>query len=136
MKNKTIGYVYFYINGDDLDLDKCTKSIGLIPTRACHKGDYQGEKLPLARIGRWEIKIKNNEMREINTDTVNLIKTLLPVKKEIHSILKTNKNFISGIWCVVYAEDERPELKLTAKCLRKLAKLGVKFEIDYYDGTE
>ena len=135
MSDMTDGYVYFYIHGDDLDPDMCTARIEISPTRTTRKGDFEGEKRPLARTGRWELKLYNNEMREINADTETLLDMLLPSKKAIRSILE-DRRFIAGIYCVVYVVDERPCLKLSAECLRKLSELGVDYEIDYYDYTK
>jgi len=135
MIEKTYGNVYFYIHGDNLDPEICTALIGLTPTRLCRKGDHQGEKRPLARTGRWEIELHNDKMYEINTATEALLDVLLPSKNAIHKILQ-NSGVEAGIFCVVCVYDERPCLRLSTECLRKLSELGIDYEIDYYNYTE
>ena len=136
MKETTDGYVYFYICDDELDPDLCTALIGITPTTAYRKGDLKHEDWHFRRrTGRWEVELRNKELREINTDTEALLDILLPAKSAIHTILQ-NKEIVAGIFCVVCVYDEKPCLKLSAECLRKLSELGVDYEIDYYDYTK
>ena len=136
MNETTDGYIYFYIDGDTLDPDMCTAHIGITPTSKHRKGDVIAEGWRFRRrTGSWQVELKNKELREINTDTEALLDILLPAKSTIHTILQ-NKEIVAGIFCVVCVYDEKPCLKLSAECLRKLSELGVDYEIDYYDYTK
>jgi hypothetical protein len=128
----------FFLTGDALDPEQCTRLFGLCPTTAHRKGIFLANnkysKIFPTPTGEWKMGIDYRVCNNIEDDIRVLLNKISPASKNILEICK-KQGFEAMIFSFIHAYAPYPRLYLSPEVVVKFAELNLKYEIHWCDDT-
>lgn len=123
-------HVRLTVVGDELDPDRITQRLHMSPTRACRRGDVvqRPRATVVEKRGRWEVASRLSRERPL---AEHIDDVLSVVESSAEGIAALAEEFEVWLLCAVYA-DRAPELGLTPRQVRAIARLGAAVDMDVY----
>lgn len=118
------------LKDEALDPEQVSERIGLAPTRSHKRRDPVAEAhLRSAHFGLWVVSVPRRESYEIDVVVDELLDLLDPHWERIVSTIQA-LDLTGTLYADVLVADEFPGVGLSENALRRMARLGVPFEMD------
>ncbi len=110
--------------------EELTSLIGLQCDRSWSVGDKRGKSEIVERCNGWELYSNvENRQQTLDAHIVALLDRLQPHEQRVREVAEKDEAVFS---CVVYDDEGRPALYFDNRLVRRIASLGVDFDIDVY----
>ena len=122
----------FFITGDPLDLERCTKAAGTAPTSTREKricGDLVASGRPNLFPAEWELAVVREPSVEVDACVEELLDLVSPRLRHIRRLL-ASCDYKAGFLTTVTVFDQTPILGLSADSLERLAAFGLDWYLD------
>lgn len=119
------------LSGDNLDVEECTKVLGLQPTAV----GRAKVRVPGAGGAWWAFGFEKREHYSTDDAVKELLVVIGPHKSAILNFVASHDVRLSLV-CNVTITDERPVYELTKEVLAELASWGSDFIMDIFDYSE
>lgn len=128
----------FFIEGEDLDLEACTRELGLQPTRVVSAA-IKGRWLPSGKANvvkpQWVVERKDQPSDDVNDELMKLLDLLWPRREAVIGWLKRTGHD-AGFTTSVNIFNDRPLYCLSPKTLKRLAYFNVEWGLDIFDYSD
>lgn len=122
-------YVRLLVTSTKRTAEELTSLIGLQCDRSWSIGDKRGKSQILERCNGWELRSHLDSKQSLDSHILSLLDRLKPYEQGVREAAKSDKAVFS---CVIYDDEGRPALYFDNQLVRRIASLGVDFDIDVY----
>ena len=126
--------VGFWIGKHDLDVDECSRVVGIPPTEVWRQRRADLMYLEGLHNTQWIIDSPRVRSLSVGDEVEHLLKRLSPAQGRIAQFLKES-GAVAYISCDVTIYSERPEYRLSAPTIQAIARLGAGFDLGIIDNS-
>jgi len=127
--------VFMIVGGDNLDIEECTRAIGIEPTEVWCQTKSKLPDLPGVEKRQWIFGIEKKECYSVSEMLDELMEVLWPLNERIINYLNDREISCSFV-CNVTIYEDRPLYSLSPGVMEKMASLGAEFLMDIFDYSE
>ncbi len=122
--------VSFELRGSELEPEKITALLGIIPTKSWRVNDLVHPKAGVRRKSNgWSLKSQLDKSAELDEHIKSIFEELQPSWQSLVEICKQYDALIS---CAVYRYKQIPAIDLDKDIVRKAAELNAGIDVDVY----
>jgi len=122
--------VLFELRGSELEPEKITALLGIIPTKTWRVNDLVHPKAGVRRKSNgWSLKSQLDKSAELDEHIKSIFEELQPSWQSLVEICKQYDALIS---CAVYGYQQIPAIDLDKDIVRKAAELNAGIDVDVY----
>jgi len=122
--------VLFELRGSELEPEKITALLGIIPTKTWRVNDLVHPKAGVRRKSNgWSLKSQLDKSAELDEHIKSIFEELQPSWQSLVEICKQYDALIS---CAVYRYQQIPSIYFDKDIVRKTAELNAQIDVDIY----
>jgi hypothetical protein len=122
--------VLFELRGSELEPEKITALLGIIPTKTWRVNDLVHPKAGVRRKSNgWSLKSQLDKSAELDEHIKSIFEELQPSWQSLVEICKQYDALIS---CAVYRYQQIPAIDLDKDIVKKAAELNAGIDVDVY----
>lgn len=122
--------VSFELKGSELEPEKITALLGIIPTKTWRVNDLVHPKAGVRRKSNgWSLKSKLDKSAELDEHIKSIFEQLQP---SWQSLVEICQQYDAIIDCVAYGYKQIPAICLDKDIVRKTAELNAEIDVDIY----
>jgi hypothetical protein len=122
--------VLFELRGSELEPEKITALLGIIPTKSWRVNDLVHPKAGVRRKSNgWSLKSQLDKSAELDEHIKSIFEELQPSWQSLVEICKQYDALIS---CAVYRYQQIPAIDLDKDIVKKAAELNAGIDVDVY----
>jgi len=115
---------------DEIHLpESVTRDIGITPSRTWYKGDTRPKTLLIEKKNGWELKSALSEESSLSEHVNYLLSIMEPARKQLKEVTRKCYSLLA---CVIYVDEEMPEIHFDFDVIQRLADLNPRLDIDVY----
>jgi len=125
----------FYVAGDSLDPDACTRDLGIEPTEIWRQ--KRPDLIPRTDLSAvsWIIRISKRPYYSVDEAVAEILDVIWPARQSVQEFVSKNAVDV-GINCNVTIAVDRPVYELSRRTIERLADIGCEFGLDIFDYSD
>lgn len=109
--------------------EEITRYIGIPPSVIWHKGETRSNTHLLEKDNGWELKSMLPQESSLAEHVNYLLELMEPARAQLEEI---TREYYSLLACVIYFDNEMPEIHFDSDVIKRLAALNLRLDIDLY----
>jgi hypothetical protein len=126
-------YVNIRILDEEVLPEQMTEEIGINPSKSWHKGDIRPKTCIKEKNNGWELQSCLAHEAPLVEHIDYLLSVIKPVHKQFQNL---TQKYYAQLSCIVYFDEELPELSFDKYLLKQLTDLNLSLDIDIYNLSE